>query len=312
MTGDDADADADTARPDDADADTARPDDADVDRSEFSDVDTDATDPDDDSATVPDGFGAYAAGREAPRFTDWLRERAGQSWSDATTHRFTRALGEGTLDEAIFRRYLLQDYAFVGTLVGVFGHAVGDAPTMDATGRLVDFLGTLTAEENDYFERSFEALGVPRATYADPDPAPATRAFEDLLERAAREGGYAETLAVLVPAEWTYLAWAAAVDGERPSRFYLAEWIDLHANEGFESFVGWLRAELDREGEAASPRRQRRLERLFRRTVELEVAFFDAAYEPGVTSADGYEPERTGADGHRSEEERTNGGGRRW
>lgn len=227
---------------------------------------------------VPDTFEAYAETREEARFTDWLRERAEPAWSNATGHRFARELGSGELDDDAFRRYLVQDYAFLETLVGAFGRAVGDAPTMASKGRLVDFLGTLTADENDYFERSFEALGVTRAEYADPTLTPTTRAFENLLHRAAAEGGYAETLAVLVPAEWVYLAWANAVDGGSPERFYLAEWVELHTHEGFESFVGWLRSELDGEGEAASPRRRRRIERLFRETVELEVAFFESAY----------------------------------
>jgi thiaminase/transcriptional activator TenA len=145
---------------------------------------------------------------------------------------------------------------------------------MAAKGRFADFLGTLTSEENDYFERSFAALdGDPEAT-----PNATTRAFVDLLERAGRQGGYAETLAVLVPAEWIYETWATGI-GSRPGRFYLAEWVGLHANPAFVDFVAWLRSELDREGAAASPRRQRRLDRLFRRTVELERAFFEAAYE---------------------------------
>ena len=59
----------------------------------------------------------------------------------------------------------------------------------------------------------------------------------------------------------------------------LAEWVDLHSNPDFEAFVGWLRAELDREGVTAAPRRRRRLDRLFARTVELEAAFFEAAYD---------------------------------
>ncbi|RDI70940.1 TenA family protein [Halopelagius longus] len=235
-----------------------------------------------DGGNVPDTYDAYAEAREEARFTDWLRERAEPAWSDATGHRFTRELGSDELDDDAFRRYLLQDYAFLETLVGTFGHAVGDAPTMASKGRLAEFLGTLTAEENDYFERSFEALGVPESAYADPTTTKTTRAFEDLLRRAGTEGGYAEALAVLVPAEWVYLAWADAVRDESPSRFYLAEWIDLHANEEFEAFVAWLRAELDREGEAASSRRRRRLERLFRRTVELEVAFFESAYDDGT------------------------------
>ena len=135
----------------------------------------------------------------------------------------------------------------------------------------------LTADEDDYFERSFDALGVSESERSDPELTPTTRACEDLLERAAREGGYAETLAALVPAEWIYREWATPAPADPPGQFYFAEWVDLHANDAFREFVSWLRAELDREGETAAARRQNRLERLFRRTVELEVAFFDAA-----------------------------------
>lgn len=241
---------------------------------------TDKSDESDRSTpgAVPASYDEYAAGRDGARFTDWLRTRAGDDWTAATEHRFTRELEGGDLDGTVFQRYLVQDYAFIGDLVGAFGHAVGEAPTMDAQSRLVDFLGILTAEENDYFERSFAALGVPAETYADPETTATTRAMLDLLGRAAREGGYAETLAVLVPAEWIYLTWASRIES-RPDPFYLAEWVDLHANPDFESFVGWLRAELDREGAAATPRRQRRIEALFRRMVELEVAFFEAAFD---------------------------------
>lgn len=233
-----------------------------------------------DTASVPDTFAAYAEVCEEARFTDWLHERAKPNWSNATEHQFTSELGNDALAEDVFRRYLVQDYAFLETLVGVFGHAVGDAPTMTSKARLIEFLETLVADENDYFERSFEALGVPEDEYANPTLTPTTRAFEDLLQRAAKGGGYAETLAVLVPAEWIYLKWATAVEGKSPSRFYFEEWIDLHAAEEFGVFVAWLREELDREGEVASPRRRRRIERLFRRTVALEVAFFASAYEP--------------------------------
>lgn len=242
---------------------------------------------------VPDTFAEYAASREQPRFSAWCRERAEPAWTAAVDHRFTEQLRGDSLDDAVFRRYLVQDYAFLDPLVGAFGHALGDAPSMAAKRRLADFLGTLTDDENDYFQRSFDALGVDEGDRGDPDLTPATQAFVDLLGRAAREGGYAETLAVLVPAEWVYRSWAGADVAERPERFYLAEWIDLHDNPDFDAFVSWLRSELDREGAAAAPARQRRLERLFRRTVELEVAFFDSAYATDDASAG---PTVTGGD----------------
>lgn len=241
-----------------------------------------------DTPAVPATYADYADGREDPRFTEWLRAESGDAWDDATTHEFARELHADTLDDSVFGRYLLQDYAFVEHLVGLFGHAVGDAPTMAAKSRLVGFLATVTDDEDDFFRRSFAALDVPESRYTDPTLTEATVAFRDLIQRAAGEGGYAETLAVLVPAEWVYLSWAtddALATAEGPDRFYLQEWIDLHAVPEFVSFVGWLRSELDREGAAASERRQARLAALFTRTVDLEVAFFDAAYDGTQTRA---------------------------
>ncbi|MEF8757552.1 MAG: TenA family protein [Halobacteriales archaeon] len=224
-------------------------------------------------------FEAYRDDHPDAGFSDWLRERSEPAWSEAVDHRFVRELGSGTIDEDAFRRYLVQDYAFVGNLAGLVGRAIADAPSMGAKRRLGTFLASLTSEENDYFERSFDALDIPEADRTDPDRLPVTEALEDLLGRAGREGDYEEALAVLLPAEWCYLEWATDLEDADPDAFYLAEWIDLHATEDFAGFVTWLRGELDRTGPELSSRRQRRVARHFRRTMTLERAFFDAAYD---------------------------------
>ena len=231
-----------------------------------------------DSRDRLDSYAAYADATTEPRFTDWLREQSEPAWTDATSHRFTQQLGAGTLDQTVMSRYLIQDYAFVETLVGVFGHAVGQAPSMAAKRRLIEFLDVITDDENDYFERSFDALAVPAAQRDDPELTETTDAMVDLLGAAANQGGYAETLAVLVPAEWIYLEWAQREADDRPEAFSVGEWIDLHANPGFVSFVEWLREQLDTVGPTLSARQQMRVARLFERTVTLEVEFFEAAY----------------------------------
>jgi thiaminase/transcriptional activator TenA len=242
---------------------------------------------------VPATYADYAAGRTDPRFTAWLRARTEPAWTDAVAHPFTGDLGAGTLDPDAFADYLVQDYAFVDALVSTFGYAVGQAPDMAAKRPLVEFLETVTDDEDDYFRRSFEALEVPADRWQNPEPTATTEAFVDLLGRAARQGGYAETLAVLVPAEWIYEAWATSVaethgdPGTAPPSAGAdlpdpdAEWIDLHAVPPFVEFVAWLRGQLDAVGPELSARREARVRRLFRRTVELEVAFFDAAYTDG-------------------------------
>ncbi|WP_181692749.1 TenA family protein [Natronomonas sp. LN261] len=244
--------------------------------------------------TAADTYETYADRTDEPRFSDWLRERSEPAFSEAVEHPFTVDLGAGTLDTDAFAEYLLQDYAFLESLVGGFGFAVGEAPGIGSKRPLIEFLDVVTDEESDYFERSFEALGVPADRYTAPERTGTTDAFVDLLERAAREGGYAETLAVLVPAEWIYESWAAAA-AERhadpatdpPSDgaglpFYYAEWIDLHATDSFRAFVGWLRGQLDSVGPELSADRRGRVEHLFGRAVELEVAFFDTHYPGGA------------------------------
>jgi len=206
------------------------------------------------------------------RPTDALRD--GTDWGAAVEHRFVEEVAAGTVADGVFARYLAADRAFVETLTGVFGRALAQAPS-DSRAPLATFLGVLTDEEDDYFERATAALPSPPG---DPAGNPTTEAFRDHLLAAADEGGYAETLAVLVPAEWCYLDWARGVE-DPPEPFYLREWVALHANEQFAGFVDWLRAELDRETATLSPRREARVRRRFERTVRLEAAFFDAAYE---------------------------------
>ena len=225
------------------------------------------------------GFADWRAGRPDAGFSDWLAARAEPYWSRTVEHRFTRELAADALPDAVYRRYLIQDYAFIDVLVRVVAYAIAKAPDMPPKSRLAAFLAAVTSEENDYFLRSFDALGVDAETWRGAALGPTASAFREVMLGAARDGGYEEVLAVFLPAEWCYLSWARAVSGQTPARFYFKEWIELHDNPDFEAFVTWLRAEMDRHGPALPPERQERLAALFRSMMALEVAFFDEAYE---------------------------------
>jgi len=67
----------------------------------------------------------------------------------------------------------------------------------------------VSAEENTYFLRAFEALGVTETRRAaDPDTQPTT-GFKAIMREAADTRGYVPALSVLVVAEWLYLDWAS-------------------------------------------------------------------------------------------------------
>lgn len=212
-------------------------------------------------------------------FTEALRAGALPCWRAAVDHRFVQELAADTLPDPVYAAYLRQDYAFLGNLVSLVGGAVAHAPSMASQARLSAFLGVLTGPENDYFERSFAALGVPLEDPQAVARGAVTERFAALMDRVIRDGDYGGILAVLVGAEWSYHAWAqVASRSPRPGRFYLAEWIDLHVDPGFADFVGWLRGELDEAGARTDAEGRARLQQLFRDTMELEAAFYDQAY----------------------------------
>jgi thiaminase/transcriptional activator TenA len=218
----------------------------------------------------------------AKRLSEQLREAHRPAWDAAVEHRFVRELVADTIDDAVYARYLTLDYGFINDLTGAIGHAVAMAPGMPEKTRFAQFLGVLTDEENDYFLRSFTAFGQPAPTFDNPLQHPVLDDFAALMDRQRAAGTYLDILAVLVPVEWVYLNWAsdAVTRGDTmPERFYLAEWITLHAVPEFKDFVEWMRAEFDREAAAADAAARARAETAFTDALTLEARFFAAAYE---------------------------------
>ena len=232
------------------------------------------------SGETADTFDTHRETHPDATFTEWLLKLSEPMASRGINHRFVDELAAGTMDDEVFARYLVQDHAFVETLVSLVGHVVFDAPTLEKKRRVRQFLTMLTT--GGHFERAFDELGITEQERKNPEKHPITEAFEDVLTRGALQGDYEESLAVLFPTGWFYLEWADSVADADPEPFYLAKWIEIHTEEELYSFVDWQRNELNEFGPKLSTRRQRRVGQLFRRTMALEEAFFDAAYEPGA------------------------------
>ncbi|MDX5362455.1 MAG: TenA family protein [Alphaproteobacteria bacterium] len=228
--------------------------------------------------STPSSYAEARAEDPGARPTDLLVRLAQPHWDAACGHRFTRELGADTLSADVFARYAVQDHLFVTDLASVLGHLIARAPDMAAKHRFAAFAAMLTSEENDFFLRTFDQLGIDRAEAARTPVHEVTRGFAGLM-LAAAERSYAQGLACLLCAEWCYLTWGVREAAEaRPRRPWAQEWIDLHAVPAFRSFVEGLRAEMDRTLDAATPEEQEAAARAFRRMTELEVEFFDAAY----------------------------------
>ena len=216
------------------------------------------------------------------RFTDELRSAAGEQWSAVVTHRFTSELALGTLDEKVMRRYLIQDFRFLDSFVVLLSSIIAHARSLSDRIPGCQFLAVITGAENTYFQRCFDEL--PDCSEEDrcqvPDSTTTTQ-FCNLMHDAAASGNLSEMLAVIVVCEWSYLSWAQRVHSDGTmvrDRFVFFEWIDLHFGPHFEEVVEYLRSLLDKEALHLDDHGREVCRKRFLQTVQLELDFFDDAY----------------------------------
>lgn len=217
----------------------------------------------------------------SPGFAEQLRQSCMADWNACVQHRFVDEIFAGTLDDAVLRRYLVQDYQFINRFVALLGAAIASADQFAPRVTLSQFAAMITSDENTYFLRSFDTLGVPASERLAPQLTPQTQAFQQLMHEAAQSLKYANCIAVLAVAEGLYLDWADQPAKQAlplPPRFEHAEWITLHANDFFRGFVAWLRSELDRVGPTLSDAARAEATSYFQRAVQLERQFFDHVY----------------------------------
>lgn len=210
-------------------------------------------------------------------FSEELRAANAGAWDAAVGHRFVDELWAGTVDDAVLARYLTQDLQFLDGFVALLGAAVANADLPAPRMVLARQLGLVAGDENDYFARALDRLGVTGPARRAPALLAPTRGFLELMDGARRSADYGVTLAVLLVAEWLYADWAGR-DAPSPSDWLHAEWVDLHRGSAFTAWVATLRAEVDRVGDEAGPGGRERMAEAFAGAVGLEVAFFDAAY----------------------------------
>ncbi len=214
------------------------------------------------------------------RITDALYTAAQPLWDAQLEHPFVKGIGDGTLEEARFRRWVLQDYGYLKEFARIFAWAVAKADRLESMGwyaRVLDM--TLNGEME--LHRGYAArFGISPAELEAEPMWPTTRAYTDFLVRTAADGDMADLLAALLPCAWGYVVIGRALAaGTPPDDDRYADWIAQYASDEFAGAAEWLRGELDRVAADAGGAKRRRLEEIFVLSSRYELRFWDMCWE---------------------------------
>lgn len=211
--------------------------------------------------------------------TDELYEAARSVWDAQLEHPFVRGLGDGTLEEERFKRWVLQDYRYLIEFARIFAWAVAKADRLESMSWYAAVLDmTLNTEMRLHREYAARFGLTPADLEAEP-MWPTTRAYTDFLVRVAADGDMADLLAALLPCAWGYVHIGRALASGAPPRDQrYADWIAQYASDEFADAAAWLRKELDRVAEGASAARKSRLAELFVLSSRYEWQFWEMCW----------------------------------
>ena len=207
-----------------------------------------------------------------------LKREAAAEWRAYTDHAFVRALGEGTLPEACFRRYLGQDYLFLIHFARAYGLAAFKAGDIDDIRAAAQGLDAMINVEMGLHVKFCAGWGLSEAEMAALPEADATMAYTRFVLERGMAGDLLDLHVALAPCIVGYAeigAGLAARCGPSLADNPYREWIEMYASAEYLDVAGAETAYIDRLfDKRGGPGRMPGLVETFRQATRLEAAFW--------------------------------------
>ncbi|WP_243074012.1 bifunctional hydroxymethylpyrimidine kinase/phosphomethylpyrimidine kinase [Microbacterium sp. SS28] len=206
--------------------------------------------------------------RRAASWTDAAWQVTARVRADVDRCGFVQALGDGTLAEARFHRYLAQDALYLHGYSRVLAVAADLAPT-DADRAFWGACAESALEEESRLHR--ERIGV-----ATQDAASATLAYLGHLDSVAARGQYAEIVAAVLPCFWLYSDVGRRLRALSAPAHPYRDWLETYDDPAFADATKRAIAAAEAAAGAASVDERDSMTQVFVASMRLELAFFEA------------------------------------
>jgi thiaminase/transcriptional activator TenA len=193
-------------------------------------------------------------------------------------HPFIAGLTDGSLDQAAFRFYVLQDAHYLREFARALSVAAARAPEERDIAMFNEHAAGAIAVERELHASFFSDFRVSESDVAATPMAPTNLAYTSYLLAVAYGGSFPEALGALLPCYWIY--WEVGKQlGERGSPDALYQrWIATYGGEAYGEIVKAVLALTDRVGENLSTTERNSVLSHFQTTARYEWMFWDMGH----------------------------------
>jgi thiaminase (transcriptional activator TenA) len=206
-----------------------------------------------------------------------LRSSAHKDWTAYIRHSFVKQLGDGTLPQEAFQRYLVQDYLFLIHFARAYALAAYKSRSLTDIRQAAEGLHTIADTEMRLHVELCEEWGLTEEDLEAEPEAQETLAYTRYVLEAGSAGDVLDLYVALSPCVVGYaeIGSILAGSGKIKGNPYRA-WIEMYASDEYQSAARAQVTQLDRlMKKRGGEGRFESLASTFREATLLETAFWD-------------------------------------
>ena len=218
-------------------------------------------------------------------FFERLKTEASAEWRAYTQHAFTAGLADGTLPEAAFRHYLVQDYLFLIEFARAYALAVYKSPDLADMREAAAGLSAILDVEMNLHVKLCAGWGLSPDDLERAPPASEMLAYTRYVLDAGMRGDLLALKVALAPCVIGYAEIAtrlAAKPNANAANNPYRVWIAEYAGAPYQEVAAKAQAHLDGLAERyVTPAREAELIAIFREATRLEADFWEMGWRAG-------------------------------
>lgn len=213
--------------------------------------------------------------------TQRLLSATKEIWDAYNEHPFVLGLQDGTLDQAKFRYYIIQDFLYLEEYTKVFAVGIAKARSPEMISLFSKYVTLLTEGEMDIHRGYMGRFAVSREELEATPRALDNLSYTSYMLRVAYEEGEAEVLAAILSCAYSYEVIAKKIVARNPAALdhpFYGDWVKGYADPHYSEANVLLLEMTDRLTEHYTEQQLKHLTDIFVACSRYELAFWELAW----------------------------------
>ena len=215
------------------------------------------------------------------KLSEILFAKTKELWDEASSKPFVIDMAKGTLDKALFRRYMLQDYLYLQYYIAILNEIKGICGDEKTAGFLDEIIAGTTREAETVHRSNMEELGITDEELSRSVSFPVITEYESYMRGCVEEYGLLGGLTALLQCSWVYAYIAEKTISKYSDEISKSEygsWFEAYSCQSYlDTNQMWIDL-LDKQSEGSDEVLASKMCVIFERCARFENEFWDELY----------------------------------